>query len=120
MDNINIEDFDPTDPEPRLPEAVYALVGGGGWSAYTEQDGTWVVNWLNEQELPLFTDDEINTKLNQLKGEWTRRKYQRDRRKAFSEKQQGEQFDMMYHDQVNGTTEWVDWVASVKAKYPKP
>ena len=32
----------------------------------------------------------------------------------------GDQLDMQYHDSVNGTTTWVDHVAAVKAKYPKP
>ena len=30
------------------------------------------------------------------------------------------QLDMMYWDEVNGTTTWKDHVAAVKAKYPKP
>jgi len=30
-----------------------------------------------------------------------------------------EQLDMMYHDQVNGTTTWQDAINAVKAKYPK-
>ena len=32
----------------------------------------------------------------------------------------GDQLDMQYHDSVNGTTAWVDHIAAVKAKYPKP
>ena len=32
----------------------------------------------------------------------------------------GEQLDMMYRDQLNGTTEWKDHVANVKATTPKP
>tara|TARA_Y100001972_G_scaffold45242_1_gene55889 strand:+ start:240 stop:668 length:429 start_codon:yes stop_codon:yes gene_type:complete len=32
----------------------------------------------------------------------------------------GEQLDMMYRDQVNGTTEWKDHVANVKATTTKP
>lgn len=30
-----------------------------------------------------------------------------------------EQLDMLYWDQVNGTTIWKDKIASIKAKYPK-
>lgn len=30
------------------------------------------------------------------------------------------QLDMMYHDQVNGTTTWKDAIAQVKADNPKP
>ena len=31
-----------------------------------------------------------------------------------------DQLDMQYWDKVNGTTTWVDHVAGVKAKHPKP
>ena len=30
-----------------------------------------------------------------------------------------EQFDMQYHDQVNGTTTWRDAIQAIKDKYPK-
>ena len=30
-----------------------------------------------------------------------------------------EQFDMQYHDQVNGTTTWRDTIQAVKDRYPK-
>ena len=32
----------------------------------------------------------------------------------------GEQLDMMYWDQVNGTTKWKDSIAAVKSAHPKP
>ena len=31
-----------------------------------------------------------------------------------------DQLDMMYHDQKEGTTVWLDTVEAVKTKYPKP
>lgn len=31
-----------------------------------------------------------------------------------------EQFDMMYHDRINGTEIWLDTITMIKAKYPKP
>lgn len=31
-----------------------------------------------------------------------------------------EQLDMMYHDNVNATTVWVDAIGAIKANYPKP
>jgi hypothetical protein len=31
----------------------------------------------------------------------------------------GDQFDMMYHDAVDGTTTWQDTIQSVKIKFPK-
>ena len=32
----------------------------------------------------------------------------------------GDQLDMQYHDNVDGTTTWADAIAAVKNKYPKP
>jgi hypothetical protein len=32
----------------------------------------------------------------------------------------GDQLDMQYHDQLNGTTTWMDAVAKVKSDHPKP
>jgi hypothetical protein len=32
----------------------------------------------------------------------------------------GDQLDMQYWDEVNGTTNWKDHIATVKAAYPKP
>ena len=45
--------------------------------------------------------------------------YQRDRKKEFSKKI-GDQLDMIYWDQVNGTTTFKDYVAKVKSDNPKP
>ena len=42
--------------------------------------------------------------------------YQRDRQYPSI----GDQLDMQYWDQVNGTTTWKDAIAKVKADHPKP
>lgn len=44
--------------------------------------------------------------------------YKRKRIEAFPSI--GEQLDMIYWDQINGTTVWRDLVANIKAQYPKP
>lgn len=31
-----------------------------------------------------------------------------------------EQLEMQYDDAINGTTTWIDYIASVKSLYPKP
>ena len=43
--------------------------------------------------------------------------YSEKRRKAYGSVQ--DQLDMLYWDQVNGTTKWKDHVSSVKSQYPK-
>ena len=44
--------------------------------------------------------------------------YQRDRRKAYGGI--GDQLDMVYWDQVNGTATFKNHIAAVKAAHPKP
>ena len=44
--------------------------------------------------------------------------YKDDRRKAYGAI--GDELDMVYWDQINGTTTFKDHVASVKAAHPKP
>lgn len=46
--------------------------------------------------------------------------YVQRRARAFASKPMEEQLDMQYWDAVNGTALWLDWVAGVKAQYPKP
>ena len=45
-------------------------------------------------------------------------KYKDDRKKAYGDI--GDQLDMQYKDQLNGTTTWKDHVAKVKSDHPKP
>tara|TARA_R100001594_G_scaffold30698_1_gene57436 strand:- start:870 stop:1166 length:297 start_codon:yes stop_codon:yes gene_type:complete len=45
-------------------------------------------------------------------------KYKEDRILAFPSI--GDQLDMQYWDQVNGTTTWKDAIAKVKSDHPKP
>lgn len=44
--------------------------------------------------------------------------YKRDRREAYGSVE--DQLDMIYWDQVNGTTTFQDHVAAVKTAHPKP
>jgi hypothetical protein len=45
-------------------------------------------------------------------------KYKDDRRIAYASL--GDQLDMQYKDQLNGTTTWKDHIAKVKSDHPKP
>lgn len=44
--------------------------------------------------------------------------YKRARQEAYPSV--GDQLDMMYHDQIDGTTTWKDAIADVKSDNPKP
>ena len=67
-----------------------------------------------------ITNDQIIAKQAELKNLYDNHKYYRDRELAFREKSIKEQLDMQYHDAVNGTTTWKDWVKSIKDAHPKP
>ena len=101
---------------PTIQEAIMVLTAGTSVS--------WITNSLGEitfqsgENIP--TSAELESKLHELTAEWVDSAYLRNRAVAFAEKSSGEQFDMIYWDQVNGTTLWRDWVAGIKAAYPKP
>ncbi len=58
----------------------------------------------------------ITAKATELETEWEATQYQRDRQYPSI----GDQLDMQYHDELNGTTTWKDAVAKVKSDNPKP
>ena len=51
-----------------------------------------------------------------LKAEYDALQFQRDRTYPSI----GDQLDMQYHDQLDGTTTWKDAIAKVKSDNPKP
>jgi len=56
-----------------------------------------------------------------LVNAWTDpEQYKIDRQTEFNTKSIQDQLDMQYHDAINGTTTWKDWVKSVKDNNPKP
>jgi hypothetical protein len=57
----------------------------------------------------------ITAKATELETEWNTNQYQRDRQYPSI----GDQLDMQYHDELNGTTTWKDAVAKVKSDNPK-
>ena len=70
-----------------------------------------------DQDGNIITIDEslVTEKYAELQAEWTANQYQRDRQYPSI----GDQLDMQYHDEVNGTTTWKDAVAKVKSDNPK-
>jgi len=72
------------------------------------------IEWHNGTT-PISKED-IEAKLTELQAEYDANQYQRDR--VYPSIQ--EQLDMQYWDKVNGTTNWEDAIAKVKADTPKP
>ena len=64
-----------------------------------------------------FTWSEVSAKQTELQADYNAKQYQRDRAEQY--KPISDQLDMMYWDNVNGTTTWKDHIAKVKADNPK-
>ena len=75
---------------------------------------TCEIEWHNGTT-PISKAD-IEAKMVELQAEYDAKQYQRDR--VYPSIQ--EQLDMQYWDKVNGTTNWEDAIAKVKADTPKP
>jgi len=73
------------------------------------------ITWLNGTT-PISVSD-IQAKMVELQAEYDANQYQRDRATVYPSIQ--EQLDMQYWDNVNGTTNWEDAIAKVKADNPK-
>lgn len=94
------------------------------WEAM-ENLGGGVDTWLDENysgiaftDTPTFTEEEFKAELIKVQATYANLKYQRDRASAFPSI--GDQLDMQYHDQIDGTTTWKDAITKVKSDSPKP
>ena len=76
---------------------------------------TCEIEWHNGTT-PISKAD-IEAKMVEVQAEYDANQYQRDRATAYPSIQ--EQLDMQYWDKVNGTTNWEDAIAKVKADNPK-
>jgi hypothetical protein len=72
--------------------------------------------WDKDGNVVVLDESKITTEIARLQAEYTANQYQRDRQYPSI----GDQLDMQYHDELNGTTTWKDAVAKVKADNPKP
>ena len=75
---------------------------------------------LVQKKIPFTAAEETARDAEEAQGAQERAdyKYKHDRRAAYGPVE--DQLDMIYWDQVNGTTVWRDHVAAVKAAHPKP
>jgi hypothetical protein len=63
------------------------------------------------------TEAELIAECERLQAEYEAKEYQRQRASAYPSIQ--EQLDLLYWDKVNGTDNWEQAIAAVKAEYPK-
>ena len=96
--------------KPTIFDAVHSLVGGG---MSGDSDVFESIDYKEGQTPP--SKEEAENKLTELIAEYDALQYQRDRYYPTI----GNQLDMQYWDQVNGTTTWKDAIAKVKSDNPK-
>ena len=77
-----------------------------------------IVRWEKGDGDDQPTDEEINAEWERLKTAKAAIKYQGDRAEEYPSI--GDQLDMQYWDQINGTSTWKDAIAKVKTDNPKP
>jgi len=94
-------------------DAVFSLAPNSAWKM--ESDGRTFEYFRNKSGIEQPTEAEIDAEVIRLQAEYDANQYQRDRQYPSI----GDQLDMQYHDQLNGTTTWKDAVAKVKADNPK-
>jgi hypothetical protein len=85
------------------------------FSLQDDGQGPYIKFWSYESPAP--TDAEIEAEIYRLQAEYEAKEYQRDRATAYPSIQ--EQLDLLYWDKINGTDNWEQAIAAVKAEYPK-
>jgi len=94
-----------------ITKAIKALAPNAEFTS--NDDG--IVEWLSE-DITQPTQAEIDVKLAELQAEYDSQEYARNRKAEYD---QLNQYELMFDDQQNGTTTWVDSINAIKAKYPK-
>ena len=99
-----------------LTKALMSLYPGAQWTLSGDQYSG--LTWLDGNDKPKPTQEELEAEADRLHQVWLNNQYQRDRVKEYPPI--SDQLDMLYHDKLDGTTTWQDAVQAVKDKYPKP
>jgi len=110
---------------PTIAEATLAIrkEQDGGHAQITYQ-GSDIDTLIWEDGNPTnITNEQILAKKAELQIEYDAKQYQRDRSVLPEEggyPSVGDQMDMLYHDQVDGTTTFKDAIKAIKDAHPKP
>lgn len=99
-----------------ISQALTKLRPGASWVLRGEESYA-NVEWTDStQTMP--TEAEVLAEAARLETEWTNNQYRRNRSQAYPRIQ--DQLDMLYWDQINGTTNWQQAIDAVKTQFPKP
>jgi len=97
-----------------ITKALLSLCPNAQWTLNGDSyDG---LEWL-DTNTTAPTEAEIQAEAARLQAEYEANQYQRDRASAYPSIQ--EQLDLLYWDKINGTDNWEQAIAAVKAEYPK-
>ncbi len=96
-------------------EAILKINPNAEVSVAGDDINTCDIEWHNGTT-PIPKAD-IEAKMVEVQADYDAKQYQRDRATAYPSIQ--EQLDMQYWDNINGTTNWEDAIAKVKADNPK-
>ena len=102
------------------PKRIDAIAGLSPSTSFSSDDQDNVIEWdigSTKSGLSQPTEEEVDVKLASMISEWDVQEYARNRASAYPAI--GDQLDMQYHDQLNGTTTWKDAIAKVKSDNPK-
>jgi hypothetical protein len=91
-------------------EAIINLAPNSSWLRNDEG-----LEWGDNNSEVKPSQEEIDAEIIRLQAEYSATQYQRDRQYPSI----GDQLDMQYHDQIDGTTTWKDAIAKVKSDNPK-
>ena len=93
-------------------KAIINLAPNSSWLRNDEG-----LEWGDNNSEVKPSEAEIDAEVIRLQAEYDAQEYARNRASAFPSI--GDQLDMQYHDQLDGTTTWKDAVAKVKSDNPK-
>ena len=84
------------------------------------RDGDGIYKQVNNERLPISDSDFEQMVIDCANSKFDQQEngYKTARQEAYGSIQ--DQLDMQYWDSVNGTTNWADHIAQVKADNPKP
>jgi hypothetical protein len=82
------------------------------------KNGTWILKNPDSTSYQKFIKDVAEQGLDIVEGPDVKSPSYAELRMAEYPSRE-EQFDMQFHDQVNGTTTWRDTIQAIKDKYPK-
>ena len=93
-----------------IVQALHSLRPNAQWTLRDSE-----LEWNDKVQIQP-TDAEIQAEITKLQAEWDSKDYARKRKAEYD---QLNQYEMMFDDQRDGSTTWVDKINEIKSRYPK-